>query len=37
MSEGAHTLTLTTQHGTSKTFTVTIKAGQTTNKRLGLE
>jgi len=37
MSEGQHTLTMTTEHGTSRTFTVTIKAGQTTNKRLGLE
>jgi serine/threonine-protein kinase len=37
MSEGAHTLTLTTEHGVSRSFIVDIKAGQTTSKRLGLE
>jgi hypothetical protein len=37
MSEGSHTLTLTTERGTARTFYVNIKAGQTVSKRLGLE
>jgi serine/threonine protein kinase len=37
MSEGPHTLTLTTEKGTTMTFIVNIKPGQTTSKRLGLE
>jgi serine/threonine-protein kinase len=37
LAEGQHSLTLTTEKGTSKTFYVNIKAGQTTSKRLGLE
>jgi serine/threonine-protein kinase len=36
LSAGPHTLTLTTERGTSRTFTVTIKPGETISKRLGL-
>lgn len=37
LSAGTHTLTLTTQSGTSRSFIVNIKPGQTVSKRLGLE